>query len=502
MGQIRQLASQTVVYGVSSVLGRVLNYLLVPLYTAVFSPAQFGVVTELYAYVAFLNIIYTYGFETAYFRFATKSESDEFKSDEAKIYNIAQTSLIFSSILFSTALFLGADWLANLLDYPEEGVYIQWLSLILGIDAIVAVPFARLRLEKKALKFAIYKLSNIGINIGLNLFFLIGCPWLIAAGFQDSIGWVYDPSLGVGYVFLSNLLANALFLILFFHYFRKLKFTLGKEWKYMLIYAAPLMVMGLAGVTNEMLSRAMLKYWLPENFYPDQTNLEILGIFGACYKISVFMTLAVQAFRYAFEPFFFSKSKEENSRKLFADVMHGFVIFGSFSWLFICLFLDDLAPIFLRDPRYLTGLDIVPWLLGGGLFLGIYYNLSVWYKLTDKTGYGAWITLGGAALTVIFNIILIPMIGYMGSAITSFATYFLMVTVSYLLGQRHYHIPYYLAKDSFYLFLTVGLITAFYFCRFDGYFKYIVSSSFLLLFLLAVWLLDLRMTIIKLPKRK
>ena len=496
MGQIRQLASQTVVYGVSSVLGRVLNYLLVPLYTAVFSPGEYGVVTELYAYIAFLNVIYTYGFETAYFRFATKGE------DEAQFYNIAQTSLIISSVLFSAVLFFGADWLAQLLDYPEHGVYIQWLALILGIDAIVAVPFARLRLENKALKFAVFKLSNIGVNIGLNLFFLLLCPWLIAAGFGSAVGWVYDDSIGVGYVFLSNLLANALFLILFFNYFRKLKFTLGKEWRWMIAYAAPLMVMGLAGVTNEMLSRAMLKYLLPEGFYPNQTNLEILGIFGACYKISVFMTLAVQAFRYAFEPFFFSKSKEENSTKLFADVMHGFVIFGSFSWLFISLFLDELAPIFLRDSRYLTGLGIVPWLLGAGLFLGIYYNLSVWYKLTDKTSYGAWITLGGALGTIFLNIILIPVIGYMGSAITSFVTYFLMVVVSYVLGQRHYHVPYYLAKDSFYLFLTGVLITTFYFCRFDGYFKYQVAIGFLVLFVSFVWLLDIRTGTIKLPKKK
>jgi O-antigen/teichoic acid export membrane protein len=496
LSQIKQLASQTVVYGVSSVLGRVLNYLLVPLYTAVFNPGEYGVVTELYAYVAFLNIIYTYGFETAYFRFATKGEDGE------KYYNIAQTSLIVTSVLFSTALFVGADWLAQILDYPDHSVYIKWLALLLGIDAIVAVPFARLRLEKKALKFAIYRLINIGFIIGLNLFFLLLCPFLISAGYGEQIGWLYNQNIGVGYVFLSNLIANALFLIFFFNYFRRLKWTIGKEWTVMMIYAAPLMVMGLAGVTNEMLSRAMLKYLLPEGFYPGQSNIEILGIFGACYKISVFMTLAVQSFKYAFEPFFFSKSKEEGSQKMFADVMHGFVILGSFSWLVISVFLEEMAPIFLRDPRYLTGLGIVPWLLGGGLFLGIYYNLSVWYKLTDKTKYGAWITLAGAVATVLLNVVLIPIIGYMGSAITSFATYLMMMVVSYVLGQRHYFVPYYWQKDSFYLILTALLITTLYFCRLEGYFKYLAAIGSILVYCFAVWQLDIKTGVIKLPKRK
>lgn len=486
MGQLRQLAGQTVIYGASSVVGRVLNYLLVPLYTAVFSPEAYGVVTELYAFVAFLNIVYTYGFETTYFRFATKSDTP------IKYFNITQSSLIVTSVFFSGFLMLFSSEIASLLQYPGQGRFIVWLAAVLAIDAIVAVPFARLRLEGSAIKFAGLKLGNIGLNIGLNLFFLVFCPWWLASNPDSWISFIYSSELGVGYVFLSNLIANAAYLLPFSRWFLQLKFTLGKEWKMMLAYAWPLLLMGFAGVTNEMLSRVLLKYWLPEGFYPGFSNQEILGIFGACYKLSVFMTLAVQAFRYAFEPFFFAKSKEQNSPELFARVMHGFIIFAAFSWLVISLFLPELAPIFLRRESYLTALGIVPWLLGGGLFLGVYFNLSVWYKLTDKTIYGAWTTILGAGITVIANFALIPLMGYMGSAITTFVSYLVMVVVSYLYGQKFYFIPYQTGKGLFYILLAGLSILGFYFCEPVSISKYFISIGLIFLFLLMVWILDIR----------
>lgn len=496
MGQIRQLASQTVIYGVSSVLGRVLNYLLVPLYTAVFNPEEYGVITELYAYVAFLNIIYTYGFETAYFRFATKSDQSE------KYFNLAQTSLLITSLLFSCLLFFGSGSIADLLGYSGQGIYIRWLALILAIDAIVAVPFARLRLENKALKFATFKLLNIGLNISLNLFFILLCPYLLKSGDVSLIQSIYNPDLGVGYIILSNLIANAILIPLLSGYFRRLKLSINREWIAMFVYASPLMIMGLAGVTNEMLSRALLKYLLPENFYPGQSNLEILGIFGACYKLSVFMTLAVQAFRYAFEPFFFSRSKDKDSPALFAKVMHGFIIFGAFSWLIISILLPDLAPVFLRQKSYLSALNIVPWLLGGGLFLGIYYNLSVWYKLTDKTHFGAWITIVGAVFTILMNVVFIPIFGYMGSAITTFIAYLLMTVISLILGQKYYPIPYHVIKGSFYLVLAGGLIIAFYFCDFNGSVRYLTIFGISAFYVFAVWLIDIRTGFLQLPNRR
>ncbi|REE05991.1 oligosaccharide flippase family protein [Marinoscillum furvescens] len=486
MGQLKQLAGQTVIYGASSILGRLLNYLLVPLYTAVFAVAEYGVVTELYAIVAFLNVIYTYGFETAYFRFASKSETP------SHYFNVAQTSLILTSVVLSALLALFSADIAEALEYPGRGHLVTWLAIIMAVDAVVVVPFAKLRLQSKAVKFAGLKLMNISANIGLNLFFLVFCPWWLSM-FPDSIvRWIYNEQLGVGYVFLSNLLANALYLPFFGRAFLQVRFALGAEWKRMLSYALPLMVMGLAGVTNEMFSRVLLKYWLPEGFYPAYTNQEILGIFGGCYKLSVFMTLAIQAFRYAFEPFFFSKSGDAQSPQLFARVMHGFVIFGAFSWMLISIFLPEVAPILLRKPSYLTALEIVPLLLGGGLFLGIYYNLSVWYKLTDKTKYGAWITVLGAVLTLLLNFILIPVLGYMGSAWTTLAVYFVMVVVSYYLGQRHYPIPYFTGKGLFYIALAGLSIMPFYFCALSGPSKYFTATALLLLFVGVVWWLDLR----------
>lgn len=482
MGQLRQLAGQTVIYGASSVLGRVLNYLLVPLYTSVFDTEVYGVVTELYAYVAFLNIIYTYGFETSYFRFATD------KHDERRYFNIAQLSLIGSSVLFSSLLIGLAGPIADALNYPGKGQYVVWMVLILAIDAIVAVPFARLRIQGKAMQFAAYKLFNILMNIGLNLYFLVFCPWYPDSAFTI----LYDPSIGVGYVFLSNLMANAFFLVFFFRSFLSIRIHWDPDWKRMLTYAWPLMVLGLAGVTNEMLSRVLLKYWLPEGFYPGYTNQQVLGIFGACYKLSVFMTLAVQAFRYAFEPFFFSKSADKNSPLLFARVMNGFIIFGTFSWLVISLFLPLIAPIFLRQPEYLKALDIVPWLLGGGLFLGIYFNLSVWYKLTDKTRYGASITLLGSVVTIVFNFLLIPVWGYMGSAVTTFVSYLVMTVISFVIGQKHYFIPYQTVKGLFYIALAGLSIFAFYFCELDPLYKYFIATMLIGGFGFLIWMLDFR----------
>ncbi len=474
------------VYGASSIVGRILNYLLVPLYTAVFSTGEFGVVTELYAYVAFLNVIYTYGFETAYFRFATKKDSSH------DYFGIAQTSLIVTSLLFSGLIWGFAEEIANLLHYSGKGTYIRWLALILGIDALTALPFAKLRLENKGLKFASFKLINIGLNIGLNLFFLVFCPYWMGQYPDSPLSTIYNPAIGVGYVFLSNLIANALFIPMFLPGIWKFRFTFNSEWRLMMKYAWPLVILGLAGVTNEMLSRTLFKYWLPENFYPGVSNQEALGIFGACYRLSVFMTLAVQAFRYAFEPFFFSKSGDSGSPVLFARVMHAFIIFGTFSWLLISLLLPDFASIFLRQPSYLGALGAVPWLLGGGLFLGVYFNLSIWYKLTDKTTWGAWISILGAGITILLNFLLIPLMGYIGSAITTLASYLVMSVLSYSIGQKHYPVPYYWQKGSFYILLSAILIAAFYFCGIGPFERLVIGAASVVFFVITVWLLDIR----------
>lgn len=448
MSLLKKLAGQTAVYGLSSVLGRMLNYLLVPLYTSVFLPGEYGVLTELYAYVAFLNILYIYGLETAYFRFSSAENSTDY-------FSVAFTSILLTSILFSGTVFFFSDQLAVLLGYEGNGEMIRWLSLILAIDAIVTIPFARLREQGKAKNFAVFKLSNIAINIGLNLFFLLFCPWFLKDHPDHFLSTVYDTEIGIGYVFLSNLIANGLYLLFFIPVWKQVKLTFHlQEWRKMMHYAWPILIIGFAGVTNEMLSRALLRHRLPEGFYAGLTNLEALGVFGACYKLSIFMVLAVQAFRYAFEPFFFAKASDKNSPALFSEVMTGFVIFTSFSWLLISVSLPYLAPIFLRQESYLQALDTVPWLLGGGLFLGVFYNLSIWYKLTDKTLYGAYISIIGAVVTFGLNWILIPLIGYMGSAIATFGTYFIIVITSFFWGRRHYPVPYDLKRVLGYIGLA------------------------------------------------
>lgn len=453
MSILKKLASQTAVYGLSSVLGRMLNYLLVPLYTSVFEPGEYGVVTELYAYVAFLNVFFIYGLETAYFRFSSQSK-------EYNYFNLSLTSILITSTVFAGAIFLFSSEIASSLNYPENENLIEWLAIILAVDAIVAIPFARLRQEGKAYNFAVYKLLNIGINIFLNLFFLIICPEIVKNNPDHIVSNIYNPDIGIGYVFLSNLIANGLYLLFFTTTWLQFRFTFNTiEWKRMMKYAWPVLIIGFAGVTNEMLSRAILKYRLPEGFYEGYSNLESLGIFGACYKLSVFMTLAVQAFRYAFEPFFFAQAADKDSPKLFAQIMYWFVIFTAFSWLLISVFLPQIAPIFLRQASYLEALDTVPWLLGGGLMLGIFYNLSLWYKLTDKTLYGAYISIIGAIATFVLNWVLIPVIGYMGSAIATFFTYFLMVLISFLLGKKHYPVPYEIWKIlGFIMLAATGIV--------------------------------------------
>jgi len=491
MAKLRTLAGQTVVYGVSGILGRLINFALVPLYTAVFKDTSvYGVVIELYAYVAFLNVLYSYGFETSFFRYATKEQ------DYSGYFNVAQTSLLISSVLFSGILILLANPIAQFIEYPDQHIYIIWLAIIIAIDAIVVIPFARLRLEGKGVRFATFRMINILINVGLNLFFILFCPWLMAnhsdAQITQWISKIYSPEIGVGYVFISNLIANAFYLVFFLPDLLRVRLTLDRRWNTMFSYAAPLLVVGLAGVMIDTLSRTMIKYWLPEGFYPGKTSQDILGIYGACFKLSVFMTLAVQAFRYAFEPFFFNESTNKESPELLSKVMNYFIIFGAFAWMMISLLLQDLGPIFLRSPKYLEGLDIVPWLLGGGLCLGIYYNLSVWYKLTDKTIYGAYINIIGAVMTIGLNIWLIPVIGYMGSAITTFVVYGTMMVISYLYSRSYYPVPYKVAKGLFYLGLAGGLIIGAYFWEHVAMSRYVYILFSAGVFALAAWFLDIK----------
>ncbi len=457
MSIAKKLVGQTAAYGLSSIVGRALNYLLVPIYTNVFLPEEYGVVSYLYAAVGFFNILYTYGMETAFFRFSNKPDTDK-----DRLYNQV-LSLILSSSLFSTLLLiLASGAIARYIGFPDQQEYIVWLAIVLAIDAIVAIPFARLRLQNKAVKFASIKLANILFTVGANMFFLVLCRDIYNGnylqGLKPLVGELYNPDFGIGYIFLINLVANALLIPMLWKEFSRFRFELNKELlRPMLVYAYPLMLMGMAGAVNELLDRILLEEWLPEGFYPGKSNMAAVGIYSACYKLSIFMTLAIQAFRYAAEPFFFSQAEEKDSPKAFALIMKWFVIACAAIFLFISVNLEDFA-LLLRSEAYREGIMVVPVLLLANLFLGVYYNLSVWFKLTDKTKYGTYISFGGAAITITFNLLLIPVLGYMGSAIATFLCYFSMALASYLLGNRHYPIPYPVKTILGYILFSISLV--------------------------------------------
>lgn len=430
MSKLKRLAGETMLYGLGTMLPRMLNFVLVPLHTYTFSPAEYGAVTKLFAVVGVLNVIYMFGMETAFFRFATKEGTDQ-----KKVFNLAQTSVLLVSLPLSIIFILFSSPIATLMDVGNHPEFITWLTLVMLTDAFVAIPFAQLRLKKKALQFALIKITNVLFLLGLNYYFL-----QIA----------YDPAVNVGYVFLANLIANAFFILFF------LKTLLAWRPAYdhtvtpsMLQYSYPVMLTGIAGGFNEMFSRFTLDWWLPANFYLTQTKKEALGIFGACYKYAVFMNLGIMAFKYAAEPFFFSNATDKNSPTLFARVNHYFIISCCVVLLGISLNLDWLKYFVPED--YWSGLSIVPILLLSYMFLGVYYNFSVWFKLTDKTYFGTWITLLGVVMTFLFNFILIPVWGYVGSSWASVICYGSMVLVCYWFGQKYYPIPYRVISGVLYI---------------------------------------------------
>jgi O-antigen/teichoic acid export membrane protein len=437
VSKLKQLAGDTVLYGVGSMLPRVLNFFLVILHTKnMFSQAEYGDITKLYAWVGVINIIYMFGMETAFFRFATKPNADA-----KRIFNLAQTSVLITSLTLTLIFVLLANPIGSSLQISNPQ-FITWLALTMLIDAAVAIPFARLRLEKKAVVFASAKIINVLVLIGLNYYFL---------------KLNYNPEVGIGYVFIANLMANAIFIL----FFIKTLASWRPAWDafispQMLRYAYPVMITGVAGMINEMFSRTMLDWWLPENFYEGITSKEAGGIFGACYKFAVFMNLGIQAFRYAAEPFFFSNAGEKNSPTLFAKINHYFVITCCLVLLGVSINLDIIKHLI--GDNFWGGLSIVPILLLAYLFLGIYYNLSIWFKLTDKTHYGTIITLLGAAITVVGNFILIPILGFMGSALAALFCYATMAALCYWLGQRNYPIPYTVTRDMGYVIFTYSLI--------------------------------------------
>lgn len=484
MNPIKKLASQTVVYGIPSIAGRFLNYLLTYLYTRVFALDQFGVNSEFYAYSGFFTVLLLFGMDTAFFRFQQGAKEPE------KVYSTVLIFIIPSSFAFLLLMYAFGHPLADLLHYSDHLDYIYWFAWILVLDSIAAIPFVRLRAENKAGQFASIKIIEIAVNIALNIFFLIVCRKAYLADPHSLLARFYSPAIGVGYVFISNLLASGVKMLLLLPQLRSIVNGFDRElFNRMIRYSMPMVIIGFAGIINEMLDRMILKYLLPGS---PEANLAQLGIYGACYKLSLLMSLFIQAFRFAAEPFFFAHAEKEDSKKLYADVMNYFVIFCVFVFLLVMLYLDWFQH-FIGKP-YRVGLPVVPILLVANLCLGIYVNLSIWYKLTDRTLLGAAVSFGGAALTIILNVLFIPKYGYMASAWATLACYGGMAVVSYMLGQKYFPVQYYLKKDLGYIFLGLGLWVLFGFFRefppFDGRHFWILSSLFMLVFLGVVWVLD------------
>ncbi len=443
---MKSLAKDTAIYGISSIVGKFLNWLLVPLYTYVLaSPADYGVVTNLYSWTALLLVILTYGMETGYFRFANKH------LDEADtVYSTSLISVGSTSFFFALLVVIFSRPIASSMGYADHPEYISMLAVAVSIDAFASIPFAFLRFKKRPIQFAAFKMVYVILNIIFNVFFLVVCPWLMKH-FPASVNWFYNPDYGVGYVFVSNIISTVLqtLVLLPFVTIKKYVFN-NKMLKEILAYSLPLLILGIAGIMNQTLDKILFPFLLPGEYGASE-----LGIYGATSKIALVMLMFTQAFRYAYEPFIFAQNKDKDSLKSYADAMKYFIIFSLLIFLGMVLYIDIFKYIIQRD--YWVGLDVVPIVLFSFIFQGIYFNLSLWYKLTDKTMYGAWFSLLGTIIIVVGNILLVPTFSYMGSAWAAFMCYFVIMLVSYYFGQKYMPIKYDLKHIGLYALLALGL---------------------------------------------
>lgn len=444
MSPFRKLAGDTAIYGISSIVGRFLNWGLSPYYTYIFFAEDFAVVTNLYAYVAFFLVLLTYGMETAFFRYASKN------NNQNEVYSTSLISIFSTSVLFVLLAVIFNQTIASGIGYSNYPQFIVWLAIILGIDAITSIPFARLRLNNRPIKFAAIRIISIAVNIGFNLFFLSFAPKWIDNHPDTIIRYIYSPDVGVGYVFISNLIASIVTLVLLLPDMFQVKFFVNKQLLGTMInYAFPVLIVGLAGMVNMNIDKILIPFLVNDN------PMYQLGVYGANFKLALLMNMFIQAFRYAFEPFFFSRGTSDKDPQVYASVMNYFVIFGLIIFLGMVLYIDLIKIII--DSSYHEGLKVVPIILMGNFFFGIYFALSLWYKLTDMTRFGAYIALAGATVSLIINILLIPVWGYMGSAIALFISYFTMMVISYFLGKKYFPIPYDLKRIGVYFSIALGL---------------------------------------------
>jgi O-antigen/teichoic acid export membrane protein len=448
MAEMKRLAKETAIYGLSSILGRFLNWLLVPFYTYTLgSPQEYGVVAKVYAWTALLLVILTYGMETGFFRFANKSEHKP-----ESVYTTSLISLLTTSLLFMVGVTIWVNPMAIGLGVPAHPEFVWMMCLTVAIDAFSAIPFAWLRFTKRPIMFAGLRLLMIGVTIVFTVFFLWVCPMIHKVA-PEQIAWFYNPDYRVGYVFVANVISSVVGLLVLLPSTLNLRWTFS--WpllKQLLAYSWPLLVLGIAGIMNQSLDKILIPYLYPNMEVGD----EQLGIYAACFKLGLVMMMFTQAFRYAFEPFVFSKYKDTDSKQSYAEGMKYYLLFSWLVFLGVMYYLDILKV--LLDPRYHEGLVVVPIVLLCYVFQGVAFNLSFWYKLTDKTKWGAYISFIGLGITVAGNVLFVPIYGYIASAWTSFVCFLVMMVVSWALGQKNYPISYDLKLAGRY----VLVVAAFY----------------------------------------
>ncbi len=452
-----------------------LSFILVPLYTKVMPPGSYGEVTLIYAWFAIFNVILAYGMETAFFRFYNTDENRKI------VTGTALFSIVVSTAVFVLFALLFRERLASVLNI--EFRYIEYVILILALDALVIVPFASLRANEKPMRYALVKLLNVGINLGLNIFFLLLLPGLAENNPGTLLKAIYIEDFEISYIFISNLAASGVTLIVMSRLYLLTAFRFdGQLWKRMMRYALPVMIAGVAFTINEVFDRVLLSELLPEDIAKEE-----IGKYSACYKLALFMTLFATAFRLGIEPFFFSHASSDAPQKAYAQITNYFVVLGSLILLGVVVFADLLKYVFILDPAYWEAMPIVPVILLASFCLGIYHNLSVWYKVTDRTRYGAYFSLAGALVTILINYFLIPTMGYYASALATLSAYALMMVLSFYYGRKHYPIPYNFRKILFYLGLSV-LFSALSFYVFNR--NLVIGSLLLLVFLILLYRME------------
>ncbi len=470
MALFKKLFKQTFIYGLATVLPRILSVILVPLYVEFLLPEEYGIYASLMAFIILGNVLLSYGMETAFFRFVTKKNTNQ-----KAVQSTTLTSLTVSTLLFLIISLVGRNYIAEVLDFNPD--YITYGIWILALDALVVIPFVWFRVNEKPMRYAVIKILNVAINLGLNLFFFLILPTLaLKSDFWDLL---WNPRDKVAYIFISNLIASALTLFMVLPLYMRIGFRFDRTiWKQMIKYAVPVLIAGIAFSINEAFDRILLKYLLP----PDIAEVQV-GLYSACYKLGMFMTLFVMAFRLGIEPFFFNYSNEGNAKETYATITKYFTLFGCLILLVVIIYIDVFKRILIPNSQYWEALKIVPLILLANLFLGIYHNLSVWYKVTDRTKYGAYISVFSALITLVLNFFLIPYIGYVGSAIATLAAYGSMMVLSYLYGRKYYNVPYEVKKLIGFLILAIGF-SAISFYGLPG--NYWVGTLLLLFFMAIV----------------